>query len=173
MPHQNLNGTEHKFYSLLRLKNAYHTDTWAEGKKKKKRSTWKRTEKATLTKVDGRGLQHLLYDNLFIQPQCHDEGAGIVPSAEHGAHPAGCDVHLQLIGVKDHPLVQRVDHQTFCGCSCPFAPWSQRTDTSQPCCNTILMLPSVRQEHAHLITLTEKLHGDQVARKKTQHRSST
>ena len=129
MLHQNLSGTKRKFYSLLRLKNAYHTDTW--GKEKKKGSTRKRTKKATLTKVDGRGLQHLLYENLFIQPQCHDEGAGIVPSTEHCTHPAGCDVHLQLVGVKDHPLVQRVDHQTFCGCSCPLAPWSQRTDTSQ------------------------------------------
>jgi len=27
------------------------------------------------------------------------------------------------------------------------------------------MLPSVRQEYAYLITLVEKLHGDQVARK--------
>lgn len=75
----------------------------------------------SLTLVMRYCLQHFLFQGFLVESECQDDGRGPFLPPQLLTDTDGGDVQVQVIGVKHHGPVQRVDEEPL-GCGgCPAA----------------------------------------------------
>lgn len=67
-------------------------------------------------------LQDFLFQGLLIEPECQDDGRRPLLPPQLLTDTEGRDIQVQVVGVKHHGPVQRVDEEPLGGGGCPAAP---------------------------------------------------